>query len=263
MMIKHGQLDMTWVGNERQAHILKLVEEFGSVRVADMSKKFNVTEETIRRDLERLEREGLLKRVHGGAVSIKKNQTEIPFFRRQSINIKEKQVIAQKAATFIENGDIIALDASTTSLQMAKYIQDKEITVITNSIAVTLELAGREEVTLITIGGYLLDKSMSFVGISAQKVIDDYHVDKFFFSCTGFDVQRGVSEAHEMQAQTKKKFISISDQLFLLADHSKYGTKSLIRVADLEDVDYLITDDKMSVNDMRSIRSLGINVVLA
>lgn len=78
-MIKHGQLDMTWVGNERQAHILKLVEEFGSVRVADMSKKFNVTEETIRRDLERLEREGLLKRVHGGAVSIKKIKQKFRF----------------------------------------------------------------------------------------------------------------------------------------------------------------------------------------
>jgi DeoR/GlpR family transcriptional regulator of sugar metabolism len=263
MMTFNNQTEIPWFVNERQANILKLVNELGAIRVSDMSKRFNVTEETIRRDLERLEKEGLLTRVHGGAVSITKSETEIPVLKRKSTNLKEKQAIALKAASFVENGDIIALDASTTALQMTQYLQDKEITVITNSIAVTLELANKEGITVITVGGYLLEKSMSFVGISTLKVLEDYHVDKFFFSCTGFDVKRGISEAHEMQAQIKKKFISISDQLYLLADYSKYGNKSLVRVEDLKNIHYLITDDKMSVNDIRRVRNLGIHTIVA
>ncbi|RFU65188.1 DeoR/GlpR family DNA-binding transcription regulator [Peribacillus glennii] len=255
--------DIAWVGNERQASLIRLVDELGTIRVSDMSKRFQVTEETIRRDLERLEKEGFLTRIHGGAITVKKNATEIPVLKRQSVNIKEKQVIAYKAASLVEDGDIIALDASTTALQMTRYLTDKEITVITNSIGVTLELAKYPSVTVITVGGYLLEDSMSFVGVSTEKVIEDYHVDKFFFSCMGFDVKRGISEVHEQQAQIKKKFLSISEQLYLLADHSKYGQKSLIKLVNLNKVDYLITDNKMAVNELSTIRNTGINTIVA
>ncbi|MFC0272830.1 DeoR/GlpR family DNA-binding transcription regulator [Metabacillus herbersteinensis] len=257
------ETNLPWFGNERQAHIYKLIDELGNIKVSDMSKRFNVTEETIRRDLERMEKEGLLTRVHGGAVPLKKSDTEIPVLKRQNKLVMEKEAIASKAATFIEDGDIIALDSSTTTLRMTKHIKAKDVTVITNSVAVTLELANQKDITVITIGGYLLQDSMSFVGISTQKVIEDYHVDKFFFSCTGFDVNRGISEVHEMQAQIKKKFIAISDKLFLLCDYSKYGIKSLVRIDDLPNIDYLITDHKMAVNDVRNIRNLGVNTILA
>lgn len=262
-MVSSFQSDTPWIGNERQAQLITLVDELGMIRVAEMSKRFGVTEETIRRDLERLEKEGYLSRVHGGAVSLKKSGSEIPVLKREQTNIEEKRAIALKAASFIEDGDIIGIDSSTTALQMAKFIKDKEITVITNSIAVTLELANQKGITVITVGGYLLEDSLSFVGVSTQKVIEDYHLDKFFFSCTGFDAKRGISEVHEMQAQIKKQFISISDQLFLLADYSKYGTKSLVSIENLKNVDYLITDDKMAVNDVMNIRNLGINTIVA
>lgn len=258
------ETNVHWIGNERQANLLKLVDELGNIKVSDMSKRFNVTEETIRRDLERMEKDGLLTRVHGGAVSIKKNnELEIPVLKRQLKHADEKDAIAAKAASFIEDGDIVALDSSTTTLRMTKHIKAKDVTVITNSVAVTLELANQKDITVITIGGYLLEDSMSFVGISTQKVIEDYHVDKFFFSCTGFDVKRGISEVHEMQAQIKKKFIDISEKLFLLCDHSKYGMKSLVRIDSLQNVDCLITDHNMAVNDLKNIRSLGVNTIVA
>jgi DeoR family fructose operon transcriptional repressor len=251
------------IGNERQVNLIKLVEELGTIRVSDMSKRFEVTEETIRRDLEKLEKEGFLTRIHGGAISNKKSDSEIPVLKRQEVHMEEKQAIACKAASMVEDGDIIALDASTTALQMTKYLNDKNITVVTNSIGVTLELSKIPSITVITVGGYLLKDSMSFVGASTEKVIEDYHVDKFFFSCIGFDVKRGVSEVNEQQGQIKKRLLSISGELFLLADHSKYGQKSLIKLTNLNKINYLITDNKMAVNDLRTIRNTGVNIIVA
>jgi DeoR family fructose operon transcriptional repressor len=262
-MVFSQQNEYHKVGNERQLNLIKLVEELGTIRVSEMSKRFEVTEETIRRDFEKLEKEGFLTRIHGGAISNKKTDNEIPVLKRQEVNIEEKQAIACKAASMVEDGDIIALDASTTALQMTKFLNDKDITVITNSIGVMLELSKVPSITVITIGGYLLKDSMSFVGASTEKVIEDYHVDKFFFSCIGFDVKRGISEVNEQQGQIKKRLLAISAELFLLADHSKYGQKSLIKLTSLNKINYLITDHKMAVNDVRTIRNTGVNIIVA
>jgi DeoR family transcriptional regulator, fructose operon transcriptional repressor len=262
-MTVNNQPDIHLIGNERQVSLIKLVEEHGTIRVSDMAKKFEVTEETIRRDFEKLEKEGFLTRIHGAAISNKKNSNENPILNSGQVNFDGKQAIASKAASMVEDGDIIALDSSSTALLMAKYLNGKDITVITNSIGVTMELSKNPRVTVITVGGYLLKDSMSFVGASAEKIIEEYHVDKFFFSCIGFDVKRGISETNERQGQIKKKFISISADLFLLADKSKYGQKSLIKISNLDKVDYLITDHTMAVNDLRTIRNTGVITIVA
>ncbi|MDC3424400.1 DeoR/GlpR family DNA-binding transcription regulator [Aquibacillus sp. 3ASR75-11] len=248
--------------NERQREIGDLLEKHGSVRVSELSKQFHVSEETIRRDLERLESEGLLHRIHGGAVKNSEEPLEIPVLKRQQTNIQEKNVIAQKAASYVENGDIIAIDASTTGLQMTKHLKGKELTIITNSIGVTLELANNPNIQVILIGGYLSEESMSLVGNFAERVIQDYHVDKFFFSCMGVDLKRGISEIHEAQALVKKQLLSISEKLFLLADNSKFGQKSLFRLCDVKEVDYLITDNKVSINQIRDFNNIGIKVLV-
>lgn len=245
--------------NERQRKITNLVEKNGSARVSELSKDFRVSEETVRRDLEKLETDGFVNRIHGGAVkrSIEEG-VEIPVLNRQETHTEEKEMIAKKAASFIEDGDIVAVDASTTVLQMTKYLKNKKLTVITNSIPVTLDLVKQEGIEVILIGGYVSEGSMSLVGNFAEKVIQDYHVDKFFFSCMGVDIKRGVSEIHEAQALLKKQLIDISEQLFLLADYSKFGVKSLIGLCDLYDVDYLITDNKVSIEKIKELNNLGI-----
>lgn len=249
--------------NERQLNIADLVHRNGSVRVVELSKEFTVSEETIRRDLEKLEKEGYLKRIHGGGISsTKQEEVEIPVLKRQSTNITEKDMIARKAASFVVDGDIIAIDASTTALQMTKYIKRKKLTVITNSIPVTLELLKEDGIQVILIGGYVSEDSMSLVGNFAERVIQDYHVNKFFFSCMGVDLERGISEIHEPQAQVKKQLISISEKLFLIVDHSKFGEKSLIRLCNLNEVDYLITDNKVSVDKIREFNNIGIKAYI-
>ncbi len=249
--------------NDRQRKIIDLVEKNGNVRVADLSKSFRVSEETIRRDLEKLEAESFLNRIHGGAVKIPhKEGMEIPVLKRQATNIQEKQIIAEKAASFVEDGDIIAIDASTTGLQMAKFLKGKSLTIITNSIPVTLELVNEPDIQIILIGGYVMEESMSLVGNFAERVISDYHVDKFFFSCMGVDLTRGISEIHEAQALVKKQLLGISESHYLLADHSKFGEKSLIRLCDLKDIQYLITDNKVSIEKLNELKKRGIKAVV-
>ncbi|MFC7062201.1 DeoR/GlpR family DNA-binding transcription regulator [Halobacillus seohaensis] len=247
--------------NERQKNIASLVDQSGTVRVSDLSREFKVSEETIRRDFERLEKRKLIKKIHGGAVRVEKG-IEVPFPKRQSKHILEKEMIANTAASYVEDGDIIAIDASSTSVLMTKYIKGKSLTVITNSIGVTLELAHEQDIRLILIGGYLSESSMSLVGNFAERVVQDYHVDKFFFSCLGVDLTRGVSEIHEDQALVKKQILSISDQLFLLVDHSKFGEKSLFRLCDLSIIDYLITDNKVSINTINELNKKGTRTIV-
>ncbi|MCM3671900.1 DeoR/GlpR family DNA-binding transcription regulator [Mesobacillus maritimus] len=250
--------------NERQQGIVDTIETNGSVRVSQLSKEYHVSEETIRRDLEKLEMDGFVNRIHGGAVrKVSHEGMEIPVIKRQETNIKEKEMIAKKAASYVEDGDIIAIDASTTGLQMTKYLKGKMLTVITNSIPVTLGLIQEEDIQVILIGGYAKGHSMSLVGNFAERVIQDYHVDKFFFSCMGVDFRRGVSEAHEAQALVKKQIFNISEKLYLLADHSKFGQKSLVRLCGLKEVDYLVTDKKVSIDKIRELNKLGVKVFVA
>ncbi|MFD2706045.1 DeoR/GlpR family DNA-binding transcription regulator [Salibacterium lacus] len=247
--------------NERQREIVKMIDRNGAARVADLSSMFHVSEETIRRDFEKLEKDKLLRKIHGGALKVDQG-VETPQLHRQSKNAEEKQVIAKKAASFVENGDIIAVDASTTALMVVQHVKDKSITVITNSIGVTMELSTEDHIRVILIGGYLSKASMSLVGNFAERVIEDYHVDKFFFSCLGVDIQRGVSEMHEDQALVKKQLISISENLYLLADSSKFGEKSLFRLCDVSILDYLITDNKVSMNSIREVNKSGVSIIV-
>jgi DeoR family transcriptional regulator, fructose operon transcriptional repressor len=250
--------------NERQRNIIDMVEKNGAVRVAELSSHFKVSEETIRRDLEKLESENFLKRIHGGAVKCApKEGVEIPVFKRQATYMEEKTMIAKKAATFVEDGDIIAIDASTTALQMTKYLHGKSLTIITNSIPVTLELIHESNMEVILIGGYVNGDSMSLVGNFAERVIADYHVDKLFFSGMGVDVNRGISEIHEQQALVKKQLFSISEEKYLLADHSKFGQKSLIKLCNLQDIDVLITDKKVPIERVGELKRKGVQMIIA
>jgi DeoR/GlpR family transcriptional regulator of sugar metabolism len=243
---------------ERQKEIFNNISQVGTVYVANLSKKFNVTKETIRKDLEALEKEGLVQRTHGGAVLNHKMSIQ-----RHMTNLDVKSSIAKEAAQLVEKGDIIALDSSDFSLQMAKELRDQEITVITNSIPITLELLNQDHIRLITIGGYVNQQFSSFVGAIAEKAIDTYHVGKFFLSCSGFDLEHGVFENHEMEAQIKQKFLKVADEVILMADHAQFGRKSLTSLVGLNQVDKLIVDHGLPIHNLTALRSAGINVVLA
>jgi DeoR/GlpR family transcriptional regulator of sugar metabolism len=254
----------SYVAMDRKKEIIKLLETGSPVKVGDLSKTFGVTDETIRRDLERLEADGLIFRTHGGAVlNPRENGFEPPVLQREAIHLEQKKAIGKYAASLVKEGEIIALDASTTGLQLVKHLPNRPLTILTYSFAIANELTKKKEISVILIGGNLDSDSMAITGKSAENMVQGYHVDKFFFSCQGFDYQRGVSEPYESHARLKEKILEISDDLILIADSSKFQVKSLIRLLGVEDVDLVITDEGMPENEVSEFGNKGINLVIA
>lgn len=245
---------------ERYHKIVQLVNERGSIRVTELSEICEVTEETIRRDLDKLESEGKLLRSHGGAISVKEGQPEIPYFEREITNVEEKRKIAKEAVKLIEPKDTIILDASSTAWYMSKIIPDIPLTVLTNSMKVGLELSGKEKVKVISTGGNVSAGSLSYVGPMAVRSLDTYYVDKAFISCKGVHLQRGISEMNELQAQVKQKMIAISDHVILMADYSKFGIQAFTHVAPWTELDEVITDNQTHQDDVMQLKELSVLV---
>ncbi|MDB5085556.1 MAG: DeoR family transcriptional regulator [Bacilli bacterium] len=247
--------------HDRHQKILQLVKERGSIRVSELSEICQVTEETIRRDLDKLEGDGKLLRSHGGAVSMSPERAETPFFEREITNIAEKKQIAKAAVQFIEPQDRILLDASTTAWYMACSLPDMPLTILTNSVKVAMELSAKEQIEVISTGGNLVSRSLSFVGPLTERSLEFYHVNKAFVSCQGLDEKRGISESNELVAQVKRTMINIADQVFLLADYSKIGVQAFAHVCDLNRIQTLITDAKTDPDQIAKLREESVEVI--
>lgn len=249
---------------ERFDYIVRLVNERGSIRVTELSELCEVTEETIRRDLDKLEQAGRLRRSHGGAVSVKEQQQpETPYFEREIVSAEEKKRIALEAINLIAPKDRIILDASTSAWYMAASMPDIPITVLTNSIKVAIELASKEKIEVISTGGILAPRSLSYVGPLAERSLDAYHVDKAFISSKGVHVEKGLSESNELQARIKQKIVGMSDQVILLADSSKFGVQAFTSFAELSDVTDIVTDTGISEEFANQLRQQNIHVYTA
>lgn len=246
---------------ERYEKIVKLVNERGSIRVTELSTLCDVTEETIRRDLDKLESEGRLRRSHGGAVSLKETRSETPYFERETMHVEEKRTIAEQAVKLIEPGDRIILDASSTAWFMASLVPDVRLTVLTNSIKVAMELSAKEKIDVISTGGLLTSRSLSYVGPLAERSLAQYHVDKAFISCKGVHLDRGISETNELQAEVKQGMLAAADRVILLADYSKFGLQAFASVAEMSRVHTVVTDAKTKPEDVRRLAELGIEVI--
>ncbi|CAH1211825.1 MULTISPECIES: DeoR/GlpR family DNA-binding transcription regulator [Paenibacillus] len=249
---------------ERYEKIVEWVDAQGSMRVTELSERCGVTEETIRRDLDKLEQAGRLRRSHGGAVSIKykeDSQQEIPYPERAVTHADEKRRIANEAVKMVQPGDRIALDASTTAWYMAAGLPNIQLTVLTNSIKVAAELSSKEQIRVISTGGQLASKSLSFVGPLAERSLDAYHVDKLFLSCKGVHLTKGISESNELQALVKQKMISIADEVILLADSSKFNIQAFTRVTKLSSVATIVTDQGIDSQIVESLAEQSIECI--
>lgn len=232
---------------ERKKKIMSLLQENNSVLVPELSKYFGVTEETIRRDLEKLEKEGLLIRTYGGAILNESNNVDVPLTIREGTNIRGKQSIGIKVADYIENGDTIMLDSSSTALQVAKAIKTKKnLTVITNSVKIVMELADAKECKVISTGGMLRNSSLSFVGYVTEKLIESYNVNKAIIGCKGIDIDKGITESNEMEAHVKNAMADQSKEVILVVDHSKFDRVSFIKIINFDKIDIIFTDNKLS-----------------
>lgn len=246
---------------ERRNRIEKLITENGSVLVVELAKQFDVTTETIRGDLFKLEKQGVLVRTYGGATLA---EQEMGIAERDVINYKEKQQIGKRAAEMINDGETIFLDASTSSLHLARCIKDKKgLTVITNAEKVVGELSGCEEIHVVNTGGELNQRNMSFVGRTAEKVIsENYFADKFFFSCKGVSLNRGLVDSSDSEAEIKKVMMRNSESSVFLCDHDKLGKLAVPFIADFDSINCMITDMRPDDEWVHALQSNNVDLVI-
>jgi DeoR/GlpR family transcriptional regulator of sugar metabolism len=247
--------------SERVQHILRLVNERGSMRVNELSQLCSVTEETIRRDLDRLESEGRLLRSYGGAIRIQPQTLETSYQLRETIHVSEKQRISVEAVKYVEPNDRIVIDASSTTWHMAAQLPDIPLTVITNSLKVALVLSEKKNVSVISTGGILVPNSLSFVGPLTEQALNEYHVNKAFVSCKGVHMERGISESNEMQARVKRKMVGMADEVFVLADYSKFDMQAFTMISAWNQIHHLITDDQTPAEHVMLLQRKFINVI--
>lgn len=245
---------------ERHIHIIQALNEHGSVRTTELADTLNVTDETIRRDLEQLHNEGSLRRTHGGAVRMSEEREELPHDAREVRNHEEKIAIARTALEMIGPQDVIYLDASSTSYELARLLGDTPLKVVTNSHLIVSQLRRHEQIELICIGGDYDRKSHSFVGPAAQRAAQRYRIDKMFCSGNGIDANLGISEVNEWQATIKELFIGYSQQVIYLADSTKIGRVSTYNFAACEAVTTLITNPDAYPAKLDDIRQRGVAV---
>ncbi|HHY80175.1 MAG TPA: DeoR/GlpR transcriptional regulator [Thermoanaerobacter sp.] len=247
---------------ERRRKIMSLIQENQSVLVPELSKLFNVTEETIRRDLEKLEQEGLVKRTYGGAVLRESTNIDLSVNIREITNVEGKQAIALKVAEYIEDGDTLMLDSSSTAFYVAKQIKFKRrLTVITNSEKIVLELSNAKDCKVISTGGTLKANSLSYIGHWAEEAIKNYYVDKAIISCKGLDREKGITESHEMEAEVKRNMVNAANKVFLVVDHTKIDKSSFVRFATFDKIDYIFTDRKFSFEWEEFLQNNNIKII--
>jgi len=236
---------------DRQKRIIEMVQREKSVKGIELSKLFNVTEETIRRDLEKIEKQGILKRTYGGAIFTDitvKEAEDTPFSMRIKENITRKQKIAKAVSDMLYDGEVIMLDPSTTCLEVAKNIdKGKRLTIITNSISILSELSTHEELNVVSTGGTLRKQSLSLIGPTAKDNIKNYYADKAVISCKGVDLQKGVMDTSELEVEIKKAMIGCAKEIILAVDSSKMQKISMHKLMEVSKIDYLVVDKELSL----------------
>ncbi len=248
---------------ERHRRLLDLLNKEGSVRTAEVARALAVTEETVRRDFEKLEAEGALLRSHGGAVRLEPMRREFPASERAEQHASEKIQIAKAAVARIRPGQTILFDASTTAQQVAKLLPDQPLTVVTNALQTALILSSKPTIHVIVLGGNFFSSSQACAGWSAEQMLELHRIDSAYISCRGLDAQRGASEATEEQARLKRRIIERAEEICLLADDSKAGTTSSFFFAKPADIDLWITNRPPAQPFKQALASHGMRIEIA
>jgi ribose transport system substrate-binding protein len=251
---------------ERHLAILDLIRRSESVRVSDLAEMLNVSESTIRSDLEILDEQGYLVRIRGGAIARPSTTAEsgTSYLSQKALtHADEKHRIAHAAAGMIEDGDVIMLDASSTIFHIAPFLRDRRnLTVFTNGIDVARALASEPSNTVIVLGGILRPNGNSITGEISRQLLQNYRIQRAFVSCSGFTPERGFFEMNLQEAQMKALMLEASEQRVMLLDSSKIGQVGLTTFGALADFDYLITDDHVDSGMISAVRRNPVELII-
>ncbi len=247
---------------ERRNLILEKLQEEKKVVVSELSILFDVSEETIRRDLERLDKDGLATKSYGGAVINEQSNVDMPFNVRKKRNVVGKQKIARLVANLVEDNDHIFLDASTTAVFIAKALKNKEgLTVITNSIEVLVELSDVSGWNIISVGGYLKEGYLALTGSKTIENIASYNVEKTIVSAKAFDLEKGLSDSIEEFARAKEMMLKCGKESIVAIDSSKFHKFAFSNFAELSQISMIVTDQRPEEEVLAVFNAQGVKCV--
>ena len=248
---------------ERRRIITERIKAVGQVVVSSLSAEFAVSEETIRRDLESLERDGIAVRIYGGAVLAGNDRVAPPYSIRKNTNVEPKVAIAQTLATLLKDGDTLMVDESSTAAYAVRAIRHlKNITLITNSVELLREMTGQDSWHIISTGGSLKPDVLALTGPHALRTVKSYHVRYAILSCRGINKSLGLADSDDEVVAVKQAMMSACDQCILLADHRKFDRPGLVSLGDLRSVNKLITDAAPTAEWQKKLASAGVEIVL-
>jgi DeoR/GlpR family transcriptional regulator of sugar metabolism len=251
---------------ERQQHIAAIVQERGRARVTDLAGRFGVSAVTIRKDLAVLEGEGRVVRTHGGAIAPRRVRAEEAFDIRERLRQDEKEAIGAAAAASVNDGDSIALDSSTTALQLARHLKDRQtwhqLTVITNSLRAAEELAGHPGITVLMPGGRVRWEALSVVGPLGAGMWRRVTVQKAFVGAVGFTLDAGLSDATEEESQLKRLMIGTAREVIAVVDRTKWGRVASAPICRTDRLTAVFADDGAPAEMVAGLRAMGIEVTL-
>ncbi len=250
--------------NARQQVILQLLERQSVVRVAELCERFGVSDMTVRRDLQELEQAGLIRRTYGGAVSARGRSFEPPYLVRAATHQAQKQRIGQMAASLVQDGDSVALDVGTTTLEVARALRDKHnLTVVTHSLPIAQVLANHPLVRVIVVGGVLRSGELSLIGHLAERAYREFYVDKLFLGVGGLSLKAGLTEFNLEDALVKQAMLQLAKERIVVADASKLERVAFAFIGPLTCINTLVTDADADAQVVRQIEEAGVRVMLA
>lgn len=249
---------------ERVERIRQIAKQQRSVRVTDLSQELGVSEATVRNDLARLEKEGLVKRTYGGAVLQSSTRYERSFQEQEQQARAEKALIADAAARLIEPRDLIFLDVGTTTTEIARRLPTlDDIVVCTSALNIAVELERHENLTVLVTGGTVRFKQHSLINPLGTLLVERIHADKLFLGCNGVSFEGGITNANLPEAEIKQAMVRAAKEVIVVADSSKIGNIAAAHVCTLAAVDRLITDAAADPTELDRIRRVGVEVIIA
>lgn len=248
---------------ERRNNILEILNEYGRVNVNELSKRFGVSGVAIRADLSELEKQGLLTRVHGGAITSYKSYYDMSLVQRSNANAYEKKCIAKEIDKMIKDNDTIMMNAGTTPLFVMREIAEKKVTIVTNSIALALEGAKNPNFKIILLGGDVDNDYQFTYGVSTLKSLEQYTADVLIMSVDGIDPTRGISTFYYQEAEICRYMIRHARKTIVAADYSKIGRIAFAEIDDISKVDAVVTSDNADSSCLNKLKNKNIEIIVA
>ncbi|HEV8062547.1 MAG TPA: DeoR/GlpR family DNA-binding transcription regulator [Gemmataceae bacterium] len=246
---------------ERRKRVLDLVSRKGFVGLAELAKAVKVSESTLRRDLDHWDEQGLLKRIHGGAMFV--GDDSLPALEeRSSSQIAEKRLVAREAAERIRDGDAVLLDGGTTTLEVARLLVGRSVQIVTNSLPIANLFASSRETDLVMLGGYVYPRTGVALGPLTVRMMQDIHVHQTILSIGGL-TERGLFNSNLLLVEAERQMMQCADEVMVVADHTKIGRSNLAFLCDLSTVDLLIVDAGLSPEQRRLLEQAEVKMVVA